>query len=205
VGDNVRGSVAIPPTRPGEGFKMAGNESVESTLNFLMRAERGRMSLQITLAKVRLFDYVAMQRTSAPIVSRRIAAQGALVTSATDDPVFVDGQPMSSMPLEVMLQFAPAGKYVEGHRGLGRLEVLQPRRPGSSTGGESTKLSLELLLPMELAGRFTQGERTPMISIDVSGIEASMLDAQPGKGTHVWNTSTSPSLVVERCIVIDPE
>ena len=44
-----------------------------------------------------------------------------------------------------------------------------------------------------------------MISVDVSGIESSVLDAQSDKGAHLWDTSTSPSLVVERCIVVDPE
>ncbi|MFO1400098.1 MAG: hypothetical protein U1F30_02600 [Steroidobacteraceae bacterium] len=184
---------------------MAESGTVESTLNFLMRCERGRMSLQVTLTRLRLFDYVALQRSNVPTVSRRIAAQGVLVSSPTDEPVFVDGQPITSMPLEVMLQFAPAGKYSEGRRGLGRLEFLIPRRPEPSQAGQPARLSLELLLPMELAERFTRAERIPVISVDVSGLESSMLDAQSGKGTHLWNTGTSPSLVVERCIVIDPE
>lgn len=184
---------------------MGESGTVESTLNFLMRCERGRRSFHIVLAKVRLFDYVSMQRSSSPTVSRRIVAQGELVTTPSDDPVFVDAHPIATLPIEVMLQFVPAARYAEGRRALGRLEYLLPRSQESSPGTQSPRLSLELLLPVELASRFTDRGRTPMISVDVSGIESSVLDGPSGKGTHLWDTSTSPSLVVERCIVLDPE
>lgn len=184
---------------------MAEGGSVESTLNFLMRCERGRRNFQVTLTKLRLFDYVTLQRSSSPTVSHRIVAQGAFVISPADDPVFVDGQSISAIPLEVMLQFAPAGRYGEGRRELGRMEYLQPRRRDQSVGSLAARLSLELLLPMELAARFTDAARIPVISVDVSGIESSMLDAEPGKGTRLWDTGANPSLVVERCIVADPE
>jgi hypothetical protein len=178
---------------------------VESTLNFLLRRESCRRTFQIALAKLRRIDHIAAHGSGSRTVSRQIAAQGQFVSSLHDDDISVNGRPIWKLPIDVNLLFAAAGKYAEEHRAIGCMEFREATQPDGVLPGHPDKVTLELVLPMELAARFTTVDRAPLITVGASGFSAAKLGAPPGMGTYAWDTSATASLPIDECVVSDPE
>jgi hypothetical protein len=176
---------------------------MESTLNFLLRRESCRRTIQIGLAQLRHIDYIAAHGSASRTVRRQIDGRGHFVHSSHDDEFLVNGRSIWQLPIEVTLQFAAAGKYAEESRAIGRMEFREAAQPDGVLPAHSDKVMLELELPMEVAARFATGGRAPLITVGVTGLTAAKLGAPPGTGTYTWDTRAIASLPIDECIVAD--